>query len=146
MVREENVKLMSKIAIYERRAGKQEIPMSGYYKKDYVRMNVLKTIVAATVTFALIAALIVVYKLDYLLSNIFKLDYKSLGIGILVIYVVWIVIYWIVARVLYAWRYEKARPNIIIYNHHLKKLQEESQKEVVKAKEGVVIGDDFIEF
>lgn len=146
MVREENVKLMSKIAMYERRAGKQEIPMSGYYKRDYVRLNVLKTVVAATFAFAAVAALIVVYKLDYLLANIFKLDYKSLGIGILVIYIVWVAIYWIVARVLYAWRYEQARPNIIIYNHHLKKLQEESRKEVVKAKEGVVISDDFIEF
>ena len=36
MVREQNVKLMSKIAIYERNKGKIEIPMSSFYKGDYV--------------------------------------------------------------------------------------------------------------
>ena len=146
VVREENVKLMSKIAIYEKHDGKAEIPMSGYYKSDYVRMNVLKSVVSATVAFAIVAAVIVIYNLDYILVNLFKIDYKSLGIGILVLYVVWIFVYWLVARILYAVRYEKARPSIIEYNHNLKKLQEESQKEILKAMKGVVINDDFIEF
>lgn len=146
MVREENVKLMSKIAIYEKRDGKAEIPMSGYYKSDYVRLNVLKSIVSATVVFVIVAAVIVMYKLDYILANLFKVDYKSLGMGILLLYMVWIGIYWLVARILYAIRYEKARPNIIEYNHNLKRLQEESQKEIWKAMKGVVINDDFIDF
>lgn len=146
MVREENVKLMSKIAIYEKRDGKAEIPMSGYYKSDYVRMNVLKSIVSATIAFVIVAAVIVIYKLDYILINLFKIDYKSLGLGILVLYGVCVSVYWLVARIIYAMRYEKARPNIIEYNHNLKKLQEESQKEVMRAMKGVVINDDFIEF
>ena len=146
MVREENVKLMSRIAIYERREGKTEIPMSSYYKSDYVRLNTLKSIVSATVAFALVIALVAVYNMDYLLANIFKFDYKQLGFGILLLYIVWIFLYWLVARILYAKRYEDARSNIIIYNHRLKKLQEESRKEVVKAKGGVVINDDFIDF
>lgn len=146
MVREENVKLMSKMAIYEKHEGKQEIALSGYYKSDYVRMNVLKSIVFATIAFVAVAAVIAFYKLDYILANIFKIDYKSLGIGILLIYAVWILIYWLVARILYAWRYEKARPNIIDYNHNLKKLQEVSEREVLKAMKGVVINDDFIDF
>lgn len=146
MVREENVKLMSKIAIYEKHKGKQEIALSGYYKSDYVRMNVLKTMVSATVTFLTVAVVIVLYQLDYILANIFKLDYERLGMGILLIYIVWLLIYWLVARILYAWRYEKARPNIIDYNHNLKKLQEASNREVLKAMKGVVINDDFIDF
>lgn len=146
MVREENVKLMSKIAIYEKRDGKAEIPMSGYYKSDYVRMNILKSVVSATIAFVIVAAVIVLYKLDYLLANYYKIDYKSFGIGILVLYAVFVFVYWLIARILYAMRYEKARPNIIEYNHNLKKLQEESQKEILKAMKGVVINDDFIEF
>jgi len=146
MVREENVKLMSKMAIYEKRDGKREIPMSGYYKSDYVRLNILKTVVSATFAFLIVAALVVLYKLDYLLSNIFKLDYKNLAFGILLIYAVWIFVSWLVARILYAWRYEKTRPHIIEYNNRLKKLQEETHKEYLKSKGGVVINDDFIEF
>ncbi len=146
MVREENVKLMSKIAIYEKREGKTEIPMNAFYKGDYVRLNSLKAVVSATIVFVLAAVLVVVYKLEYILANILKMDYKKLAILILAVYVIWIFLYWLIARIIYSKRYEASRSNIIIYNHNLKKLQEETRKEVVKAKGGVVIGDDFIDF
>lgn len=146
MVREENVKLMSKIAIYEKRDGKTEIPMNAFYKGDYVRLNSLKAVVSATVVFVLAAALVIVYKLEYILANILKMDYKKLAILILAVYVIWIFMYWLIARIIYSKRYEASRSNIIIYNHNLKKLQEETRKEVVKTKGGVVIGDDFIDF
>lgn len=146
MVREENVKLMSKIAIYEKREGKTEIPMNAFYKGDYVRLNSLKAVVSATVVFVLAAVLVVVYKLEYILANILKMDYKKLAILILAVYVIWIFLYWLIARIIYSKRYVASRSNIIIYNHNLKKLQEETRKEVVKAKGGVVIGDDFIDF
>lgn len=146
MVREENVKLMSRIAMYENGKGKKELPINRYYKDDYVRLNALKAVAAATITFTLIAMLVIVYKLDYILTNVLKLDYKAVGIKILAIYGVWILIYWLLARIIYTRRYENIRSNIIIYNHNLKKLQEEAGKEVVKAKGGVGISDDFIDF
>lgn len=146
MVREENVKLMSKIAIFEKRKGKAEISMHSYYKGDYVRLNTLKAVVSSTVSFVLIAALVVIYKLDYILANIMMMDYKIIGIKIAVVYIVWVLLYWLLTRVLYAKRYEDSRSDIIIYNHNLKKLQEEAQKEVIKTKGGVVVGDDFIDF
>lgn len=146
MVREENVKLMSRIAIYEKRKGKTEIPMHCYYKADYVRLNTLKTVVYATIAFVLLAAMIVVYRLDDILSNVLKYNYKKLAAVILLIYGVWIFVYWLIARIIYARKYENSRSDIIIYNHNLKKLQEEAEKEVVKAKGGVVIDDGFIDF
>lgn len=146
MVREEKVKLMSRIAIYEKNKGKTEIPMNGYYKGDYVRLHTLKAIVSATVTFILIAVLIVVYKIDFLLDNVFKVEYKMMTLGILALYVVWIFVYWIAARIFYAHKYNASKSNIIIYNHNLKKLQEAADKEGVNAKGGVVISDDFVDF
>ncbi len=146
MVREQNVKLMSRIAIYEKRAGKKEIPMHKFYKGDYVRLNCLKSVVSATIVFVLAAVLVIIYKMEYLLTNILKMNYVRIAVITLAVYAVWVFLYWLVARIIYAARYEKARSNIIIYNHHLKKLQEEGHKEMVKAKGGVVIGDDFIDF
>ena len=74
------------------------------------------------------------------------MDYKRLAVLIALIYCVWILMYWLIARIIYAKRYEDSRSNIIIYNHHLKKLQEEEDKKVMKAKGGMGIGDDFIDF
>ena len=146
MVREENVKLMSRIAVYEKHEGRTEIPMHCFYKADYVRLQALRAVVYGTITFALIAVIVVVYRLDDILSNILKYNYKKLAIGILLAYVIWIFAYWLIARIVFARRYEASRSNIIIYNHNLKKLQEEAEKEVVKAKGGVVIDDGFIDF
>ncbi|MCM1497452.1 MAG: hypothetical protein NC124_03200 [Clostridium sp.] len=146
MVQEEKVKLMSRIAIYEKHEGKTEIPMNTFYKADYVRLNALKAIVSATVVYVLVAALVAVYQIEYILANILKVDYKKLLAVLLLGYGVWIFLYWLIARILYAKRYEDARSNIIIYNHRLKKLQEKTGKEVVKTKRGVVVGDDFIDF
>ena len=146
MVREEKVKLMTKIAIYEKHQGKTEIPMHEYYKGDYVRIHTLKAVIFATAAFAIILALLAVYKLDYILANVIKIDYRRTAIIIGLIYAVWILVYWLSARILYAKRYENSRSNIIIYNHHLKKLQEESGKKVVRTKGGVGIGDSFIDF
>lgn len=146
MVKEENVKLMTKIAIYEKREGKIQIPMNEYYKDDYVRINALKAVVSATIVFAVVFIMVVLYKMDYLLGNVLKLDYKQVALTIAVVYVIWVLIYWLFARILYAVRYEASRSNIIMYNHHLKKLQEEADKKVVKTKGGIGIGDEFIEF
>ena len=146
MVREENVKLMSRIAIYEKRDGKTEIPMHCYYKADYVRLNALRAVVYASIAFVLVAAIVVVYRLDDILKNILKYDYKKLAFGILLLYGVWVFLYWLIARIVYSRKYENSRSHIIIYNHNLKKLQEEAEKEVVKAKGGLLIDDGFIDF
>lgn len=145
MVREENVKLMSRIAIYEKRDGKKEIPINNFYKRDYVRINVLKTIVAATITYVLIFVLVAVYKMDYILANILKIDYRKMVFILLAIYGIWVFLYWLISRILYAKRYEDSRSNIIIYNHKLKKLQEAAQKDAVKTKGGVGTSGDFID-
>ena len=120
--------------------------MNSFYKGDYVRFNALKAVVSATITFVLIVAVVIVYKIDYILANVFKIDYKIMGFALGILYVVWIFVYWLIARIMYARSYENARSNIIIYNHCLKKLQEAKQKEVVKARGGIVIDDDFIDF
>lgn len=146
MVREENVKLMTKIAIYEKKKGKEEIPINSFYKGDYIRLHSLKAVVSATITFALAFALLVIYKLDFILANVLKLDYKKMGVLILIIYVCWILFYWIIARILYSYRYESMRSNIMMYNHKLKKIEDEMKKKIVKTKGGININDDFIDF
>lgn len=149
MVREKNVKLMTKIAIYEKNEGKKEIPMTEYFKGDYVRLNSLKSVIGGTIAFALVVMLAVLYKAEYFLANIMKVDYKQIGVKVILVYFVWIVLYWLIARIYYARTYEKARKHIISYNQQLKKLQEEAKKDEVKTvipKGGVVIGDDFMDF
>ena len=62
MINEEKVRLMTKCAIYEDNKGKEEIPLAGYFKTDYVRYHGLKTMIA--VFFAFLVMLFV-----YIASN-----------------------------------------------------------------------------
>lgn len=147
MVREEKVKMMSKTAIYEKGKGKKEIAAHEYYKGDFVRIRSLKAVVSASIAFALIVGIVAFYKMDDILANVFKIDYKQMAIRVLIVYVAWIFIYWLISRIVYARIYEKSRSNIIQYNYRLKKLQESDDKEMTNhAKGGVEIGNDIIEF
>ena len=46
MLNNRKVRLMTKLAIYEKEDGKEDIRLGRYYRGDYVRYQLLKTIVA----------------------------------------------------------------------------------------------------
>lgn len=48
MLNDRKIRLMTKLALYERKEGKEDIKLSKYYRTDYVRLQVLKTVVAVT--------------------------------------------------------------------------------------------------
>ena len=54
MLNEEKISLMTKLALYEQKEGKKQIPMSGYYKGDYVSLNVLNSTIIGTIAYIMI--------------------------------------------------------------------------------------------
>ena len=69
MLNFKKIRLMTKLAVYEKKDGKEDIHLSKYYKTDYVRFQTLKSIITATIGYALILALIAFYRLEYLIKN-----------------------------------------------------------------------------
>ncbi len=51
LVNEQKVRMMTKLAIYESGKGKQDLKLAKYYKSDYIKYNVLKTIVSTAVCY-----------------------------------------------------------------------------------------------
>lgn len=135
MINEEKVKLMTKLAIYESQKGKKQLNISKYYKRDYVRYNMFKTVVAATVSFIMLLAIYVLVNAEDLLMSLNELDFMKEATKLGILYVVFILIYMIVARLIYARRYEQVKPDVIIYNHNLKKLKEMYDKEEKELEE-----------
>lgn len=135
MINEEKVKLMTKLAIYESKKGKKQLNISKYYKRDYVRYNMFKAVVAATVSFIMLLAIYVLVNAEDLLMSLNELDFMKEATKLGILYVVFILIYMIVARIIYARRYEQVKPDVIIYNHNLKKLKEMYDKEEKELEE-----------
>lgn len=147
MVNEDKVKLMTKLAIYESTKGKKQLNISKYYKRDYVRYNMFKTVVTATLAFFMILGGYILINAEELLLKLNEMDLLHEAIKLGIIYAVFVIGYMVIARLVYARKYEKVKPDVIIYNHNLKKLKEMYDKEEKEMKErragrGVTLEND----
>lgn len=124
MIDENKVALMTKIAIYEKKESNRNLMISKYYRSDYVRYNVLKTMIAATVAFWAIVGAYVFIKFDDLLARVSEVDYFDVMYKVLGAYVFFLVVYFFFAQIVYSFRYSMAKPGLIAYNVNLKRLIE----------------------
>ena len=122
MLNTNKVRLMTKLALYETKEGKEDIRLSKYYKTDYVRYQVIKSIISATVGYGLILLLIFIYKSESLISNAVTLNYKSIGTYILGIYIIVIALYGLGALAGYSIKYDLSRKKLSRYYKLLKRL------------------------
>lgn len=123
------IRLMHKLASYEKKEGRKDIKFSKYYKNDYVRVNILKTIVAVTVGYLFILLLAALYKSEYLIANAVSLDYKQLGTVILGIYIVLLTIYIVGVLIGYSLQYDYSRKKLGRYFNMLKVLKKMYREE-----------------
>ena len=61
MVSEQKVRMMIRLAEYESHEGKQDFARTKYYKMDYIRLQILKTLVCVTCAVVLIAVIAGLY-------------------------------------------------------------------------------------
>ncbi len=124
MIDENKVRLMTKIAIYEKKEENRNLIISKFYKSDYVRYNVLKTLIATTVAFWAIIGAYVFIKFDDLLAKVSDVDYFDVMYKLLGAYVFVCLGFFFFAQIVYSYRYSMAKPGLIKYNVNLKKLIE----------------------
>ena len=101
MLNEEKIRIMTRAAIYEKGKGKEDLKITAYGDSDYVRFNLLKTIIGATISFIFAAGLFVLYRMDDFMANMMKFDLMKLGREVLVIYLIFIGIYIAISIVVY---------------------------------------------
>ena len=123
MLNNKKIRTMTKLALYEQMDGKEDIRMGKYYKTDYVRLQVLKTVINSTVGYILILILIGMYKAEYIISNLVTFDFVRIGQYILG---------FVTGSILgYSLKYDKSRKDLSKYYKSLKKLSSFYQDEKV---------------
>lgn len=127
---------MTKLAIYERGEGKHDINMSHYFRTDYIRFQILKSILSVTVGYLLILALIGLYRMEYFINEATKIDYKEMGQNLLTLYLVILAIYIVFSYFKVRAEYKKARKNLVHYNKQLNDLVEIYKNEKTDNYEG----------
>lgn len=51
MLNEEKVIMMTKLAAFEKREGKKNLSIVNYFRNDYIGFQVLKSVIASTISF-----------------------------------------------------------------------------------------------
>ncbi len=123
MLNNRKIRIMTKLATYEEKEGKEDIALSKYYKTDYVRLNMLKTIMSATLGYLLLLIMIAVYKSEYLIENAVNLDYKGIFTTILGYYLIILTILIVGTLIGYSIKYDRSRKQLSQYFRMLKKLR-----------------------
>ena len=117
MINEEKVKIMNRLAMYEKRGGKKYLPVSRYYRSDYIGLALIKNFFLVTIGYALVLAAVAVYYSEYLMNNINQMDLVSLGMKVVGGYAV------VLTYIAYTVKYHCAKKSVKKYYEELTKLE-----------------------
>lgn len=133
MINEEKVKIMNRLAMYEKREGKKYLPVSKYYRSDYIGLAMIKNFFLVTIGYALVVGAVAVYNSEYLMNNIHKMNLINLGIGILVGYVATLAAYSVLTYIQYTVKYHCAKKSVKKYYQELTRLEKIYSREERKS-------------
>ncbi len=129
MLDEERVILMTKMAAYTARNGRKNDAMNSYFRGDYVGFNVLKSVLSATLCYAIIVAAYLIYNFEDVIQNLYNMDLLAVGKRFLLYYIIMIVVYAVISYIVYSYRYSKMRKELKGYYGNLRRLAKMYEKE-----------------
>ena len=141
MVNEKKVRLMTQLALDEKRLYKDELDESGYFRSDYIRSNTLKVLLGYSISYLLIMGLVAMYYVDYLFTNVVQMDMQSMVWLAGCIYVGLLLIITLFCVLFYMTKYTNNRKRLRKYMMEIDKLQKfyrdsKDKKETKEIKEG----------
>lgn len=122
MLNEERIILMTQMASYEENEGKHNMAVGKYFRSDYITIQVLKSVICATIAYAVCFALYIFYDFETFMQDIYKMDLVSFAKNVLLYYAITVVAYGVISYGIYSYRYAKAKKSLKCYYNNLKKL------------------------
>ncbi len=124
MLNEERIILMTKMASYEEHEGKQNMAIGNYFRSDYISLQIMKTVISATLTFAIVLGIIGFYHFETVMKEIYQVDLLEAGRRLLLAYVIFTGSYTFICYLVYSYRYNRAKKSLKKYYSHLQELSE----------------------
>ncbi len=115
MLSKNKIRLMTKIAVYEKTDGAKNARMNAYFKGDYLSSQMLRSFLCATVSFAIIMAVYCYYDFEQLMLSIYSMDLLSFFGRIIVVYLLYTAAVLILTYVVYARRYNRMQKEVQRY-------------------------------
>ncbi|MBO4775930.1 MAG: hypothetical protein J5515_04875 [Lachnospiraceae bacterium] len=120
--RKKKIRLMTRIAIYEKTEGKKNEPVARYFRSDYIGLKILGAIICATMVFLTVIGLYVVCNSESLLTDFYRIDLLEEARKLILYYIGFVVMYVSIVAVVFFVKYNKAVKYKRIFSRNLKKL------------------------
>ena len=129
MLDKRKIRLMTKMAIYEKKYGEEDIKISGYYKKDYSSLNTWITLIWVSAGYLLAAALLVLCGADAILEGLTFLKLLVLIAIAAGAYFALLIIYGIGSGKFYRRKHTQAKQRVKKYYRDMSRLEKIYKKE-----------------
>ena len=113
---------MTRLASYEKGEGRKNVKIGNYFRSDYIAIQILKAVISATLAFAIVFALYILYDFENFMLDLYKIDLFAFAWNAVTYYAAFVLGYAILTYIVCTWRYAKAKKSLKIYYHNLKKL------------------------
>ncbi len=124
MLNEERIRLMTKMAAYEENEGKRNMAIGHYFRSDYISLQMMKSVISATLTFAIVLGILIFYDFEAVMKEVYQIDLMETGRKLLLIYVIFTGIYTLISYLVYSYRYSRAKKSLKKYYSHLQTLSD----------------------
>ena len=113
---------MTRMAAYEKEGHKKNQKIVSYFKSDYISMQMLKSVIATTISFGIMLGLYALYDFEVFMKEIYKMDLFEFAKSIIIMYGVFLGIILVITYVVALYQYNRALQSTKTYYANLKKL------------------------
>ncbi len=129
MLNEERIRSMTRLAIYENNEGKKTIPLSHYYKSDYVSKSLMKSFVYGTISFGIMLGMWMIYQMDNAKKSLFGGNLEQFMIQIILLYLIFVIFYLLITYIYASVTFSRSKKSIKKYQALLKKVEKMHERE-----------------
>lgn len=119
MINEEKVLRMTKMASYEAKGGKKDRAVAGYFKGDYIGMQLVWSFLIVTAAFMVGVAAYLSFNFEKVMAEIYTIDLVAVGKKALFLYLAVTLCYLAVTYVVYLLKYVKAKKRLNMFLEYL---------------------------
>ena len=123
MVNNRKVRLMTRLAMFEENEGKEDIKLGDFFRRDFLRLQFFKNIIAVSVGYVCLVILYLGYKVEFLIKEAVNIDYPAMGMRLLAIYFMILVVYVAGSLVFGMLKYNASRKKLAKYFRMLRLLR-----------------------
>lgn len=122
MLDETKIRVMTRLAAYEEGAGKKYIPITSYFRGDFISLQLILSFVCGTVAFLVVVGLLAFCNFETFLSEIYDIDLVEFAKHAGRIYLICMGIYLLATYAWSTYKYQKAKKSINSYISVMDKL------------------------